>query len=90
MDPLREEEEGISQEFLRKLTDDVIKRLGEKFDELGFSLTDIDTSIDFLGALIADVDPASMRGLQRSRHRLVKPRDSRDRDDDRERGRSGD
>ena len=71
MDLMSEEE--TSEQFLEKLADDVIKRLSAKFDELNLSLKDIDLSIDFLSALMADVDPASVGGLQRTRHKLQRP-----------------
>ena len=65
MQQIYEEESKISEQFIERMVDKVIQGLGVKFDELGIALGDIDLSIDFMGSLLADADPASMAGLQR-------------------------
>ena len=67
---LREE---ITEDFLERLVDDVVARLGEKFNELNISLKDIDLSIEFLGAITGDVDPTYVSALQKTRHRISRP-----------------
>jgi len=69
MQQIYEEESKISEQFIERMVDKVIEKLGEKFDTLGIALSDIDLSIDFVGSLLADADPASMGGLQRGRRR---------------------
>jgi hypothetical protein len=66
--PLNEEGREISEQFIERMVDKVIDRLGEMFAELDLSLKDIDVSVDFLGSLISDTDPTAMAGLQRGRH----------------------
>ena len=67
MQQIYEEESKISEQFIERMVDKVIEKLGEKFDVLGIGLSDIDLSIDFVASLLADADPASMAGLQRGR-----------------------
>ena len=67
MQRIYEEESNISEQFIERMVDKVIQKLGEKFDAMGIALNDIDLSIDFVASLLADADPASMAGLQRGR-----------------------
>ncbi len=55
--------EEITEEFIERMTDRVIGRLEDKLDEL-------DISFDFIGAVLANTDAASLAGHQRKKGRL--------------------
>tara|TARA_R110002020_G_scaffold475870_1_gene713474 strand:- start:3028 stop:3246 length:219 start_codon:yes stop_codon:yes gene_type:complete len=57
--------EEITEEFIEKMVDRVIARLGEKFEML-------DISLDYIGAILGDHDPASVGVQQRSVSRLAR------------------
>jgi len=55
--------EEITEEFIERMTDRVIGRLEDKLDEL-------DISLDFIGAVLANTDAAALAGHQRKQGRL--------------------
>tara|TARA_R110000824_G_scaffold8064_2_gene36706 strand:- start:7848 stop:8075 length:228 start_codon:yes stop_codon:yes gene_type:complete len=55
--------EEITPEFIERMTDRVIARLTDKLDEL-------DISLDFIGAVLANTDAAALAGHQRKQGRL--------------------
>ena len=55
--------EEITEEFIERMTDRVIGRLEDKLDEL-------DISLDFIGAVLANTDAASLAGHQKKQGRM--------------------
>ncbi len=55
--------EEITEEFIERMTDRVVRRLEDKLDEL-------DISLDFIGAIMANTDAASVAGHQKRHRRL--------------------
>ena len=56
--------EEITEEFIERMADRVIGRLEDKLDEL-------DISLDFIGAIMANTDAASIAGHQKRHGRMA-------------------
>ena len=55
--------EEITEEFLNRLTDRVIDSITDKLEEL-------DISLDFIGAVLANTDATSLAGHQKKQGRM--------------------